>query len=552
MARRSSSWDVSPRPNSQAYEARHSKATVERNRIRATEVTARIERVSIGAQGPGLGRRVGTSAMWSALNAGLLRASTFLISLLIARLVVPYEFGVFTVAFTIMSFALSLPELGVSSAIVREHDRSRDIAPTVFTISLLGGATLAGIMVLFAPVLASELGAPAATGAVRVLAIIPLLSGLSVVPTALMSRDFMQRQRFITDAAFFVVSTVTMLAVVQSGHAVMGLAWSQVAGHVVSIALLMWMAPEKHWPGLRWSEARRLLRFGLPLAGSNLAGIAVAYVDFIVVGHWLGPQKLAYYNLAFSIVGWPVTIFSAVLISVTLPTLSRVRHDSAEVNRHLRAGLSAVVAGSFPAYALLCALSGALIDVVYGPRWHAAWSALVVLGIFGATRTVLLMFTDLAVALGLTRRLLYIQLTWLGCLVPTMIVCVTKWGILGAGIAHALVVTLVVLPMYLATLRWRTPVPLASLRFVLGRPFVGSIAAAAAAYGGASLVVGDVSKLLVGLSCGLVAYMLLAGPWMLRVARLLRAMYWRDHSGPAAAQALRTPLAAEPLVAPHG
>jgi len=119
--------------------------------------------------------------MWSALNAGLLRASTFLVSLLVAHLVVPYEFGVFTVAFTILSFALSLPELGVGSAIVREHDRSRDIAPTVFTISLLGGAVLAGVMVLGAPFFASELGAPAAASAVRVLAIVPLLSGLSVV-----------------------------------------------------------------------------------------------------------------------------------------------------------------------------------------------------------------------------------------------------------------------------------------------------------------------------------------------------------------------------------
>jgi PST family polysaccharide transporter len=552
MARRLPSWDASSRPNSLAYEPRHSKATIERNRIRASEITARIELVPIDAEGPGLGRRVGTSAMWSALNAGLLRASTFLVSLLVAHLVVPYEFGVFTVAFTIMSFALSLPELGVSSAIVREHDRSREIAPTVFTISLLGGGLLAGVMVLFAPFFASELGAPAAAGAVRVLAIIPLLSGLSVVPAALMSRDFMQRQRFITDAAFFGVSTATMLVLVLLGHPILGLAWGQVSGHVVSITLLMLMAPEKYWPGMRRREAKRLLGFGLPLAGANLLTMAIANVDFVVVGHWLGPQRLGYYNLAFSIVGWPVTIFSAVLISVTLPTLSRVRHDGAELTRHVRAGLSAVVAGSFPAYALLCALSGALIDVVYGSRWHAAWSALVVLGIFGVTRTVLLMLSDLAVALGLTRRLLYIQLAWFACLVPTMIACVTRWGILGAGIAHALVVTLIVLPMYLFTVHRQTPVPLASLKFVLGRPLVGSVGAAAAAYGGAALVQGDAAKLLVGLACGLAAYALLAGPWMLRVGRLLIAMYWRDHSGAAPAQAPSTSLPAEPLVASHG
>ena len=113
MAQRAPSGGVSARPKSAAYEARHSTAAVDRNRIRATEVTARIERVSIDPDGSGLGRRVGTSAMWSALNAGLLRASTFLFSLLVARLVVPYEFGVFTVALTIMTFALSLPELGV-------------------------------------------------------------------------------------------------------------------------------------------------------------------------------------------------------------------------------------------------------------------------------------------------------------------------------------------------------------------------------------------------------------------------------------------------------
>jgi len=134
-----------------------------------------------------------------------------------------------------------------------------------------------------------------------------------------------------------------------------------------------------------------------------------------------------------------------------------------------------------------------------------------------------------------------------------MIVCVTRWGILGAGIAHAVVVTLIVLPMYLAAVRQRTPVPLASLSFVLGRPFLGSIGAAAAAYGGALLVIGDLSKLLVGLVCGLAVYALLAGPWMLRIGRLLRVMYWHTHGDdPDTAQPQRAPLPAEALAAPNG
>jgi lipopolysaccharide exporter len=503
------------------------------------------EAVSVRPTATG-GRQVGSSAIWSAANAGIVRASTFAVSLLIARLVAPYEFGVFTVAFVVLTFALSLPQLGVASAIVREHNRSADIAPTVLTISLIGGALVALIMVLFAPLFARELGVPDAAGAVRVLSLIPLLSGFSALPVALMSRDFMQRQQFIADASFFLVSTVTMLVLVLRGHAVMGLVWSQVAGHIVSISLLMRMAPERHWPGWRRREAAHLLAFGLPLAGSTVITMAIENVDFIVVGHLLGAQKLGYYNLAFSIAGWPVTIFGAVLISVTLPTLSRARHDPRELTRHVRAGLSAVVAASFPVCALMSALAGPLINVVYGPRWHAAWSALIVLSIFGAARTILRLFSDLAIALGQTRRLFYVQLAWLGSLVPVMFICVTRWGIFGAGIAHALIVTLVVLPMYLATLHRKTPVPLGALRSSLMHPFAASLLGGVAAYAAASLVDGDVWKLLLGLAAGLLGYSLLAGRWLVRVGGTLRAMYWRPEQGPEAATRLLADAATLP------
>jgi PST family polysaccharide transporter len=473
-----------------------------------------------------LGRRVGTSALWTALNTGVLRVATFATSLVIARLVTPYDFGVFTVALTIFNILFSISELGVSSALVREYDRSRAIAPTIFTISLVNGAVLSGVMVAFAPELARALGAPAATTALRILALVVLLSGFSAVPAALMSRDFMQRQRFITDAAFFVASTASMLVLVLLGHPVIGLAVSRVAGQVVTVILIMAMSPEKYWPGFRWHEAKPLLAFGLPLAGSYLISLAIANVDFIVIGHQLGARRLGYYNLAFNISGWPVTIFSSVLISVTLPTLSRVRDRPVELNRHLAAGLSAIAATSFPVCALLAALSVPLIDVVYGARWHAAWSALVVLALFGAARTVLMLFSDLAIATGLTRRLFVIQALWLLTLIPVMVFCVTTWGIAGAGIAHALVVVLLVVPMYLLVLRRSTSIDLGRLLPCLVRPIGASLAAAGVAYAATRLVDAQTWQLMIGFGAGFLTYLLLSGTWLLEVKRTLVSMYW--------------------------
>jgi PST family polysaccharide transporter len=476
-----------------------------------------------------IGRQVGVGAMWSAANAATLRLATFVVSLLVAHLVAPYYFGVFTVALTVYGIAMSISELGVSSAIVREHDRSPIMAPTVFTISLINGALLALLLIVSAPYLASELGASNAATAIRILSGVLFLSGFSAVPAALMSRDFMQRQRFITDAGFFVVSTVTLLLLLWLlSNPVMALALSLLAAHLTTVILIVWMSPEKYWPGLVWPEAKHLLTFGLPLAGSNLLTVAIANIDFIVVGHTLGAQKLGYYSLAFNISSWPVTIFSSVLISVTLPTLSRVRDSPTELTRHMQAGLSAVVAASFPVCALFAGLAGPLIDTVYGTRWHPAWTALIVLSLFGAARTVLQLFSDLAIAVGLTRRLLVIQLAWIVVLAPVMIFCVHQWGIEGAGIAHASVVILLVIPFYLHTVRRNTTVHLSALPSSLIIPFIASVAAGIAAYESSRLPDGHVVKLLVGVVCGLLVYLVIAGRWMAELAQRLRAMYWTD------------------------
>jgi PST family polysaccharide transporter len=500
-----------------------------------TGATVEAGRASVDpVASPLVGRKVGIGALWSALNAGTLRVATFAVSLVAARLIAPNDFGVFTVAITVFNVAISFAELGVSSALVREHRRSPELAPTVFTLSLANAGLLAGLMVIFAPTLARQLGSAEATDAVRVLALFVLLSGFSAVPAALMTRDFMQRQRFVIDAAFLVSSTAAMIVFVSLGHPVMGLAVSRVAGQVVTVVMISWMAPERYWPGFQWRVAKPLLSFGLPLAGSNLLMMAIANVDFAVVGHALGPRQLGYYNLAYSISGWPVTIFSAVLISVTLPTLSRVRDSPAELTRHLAAGLSAVTALSFPVCALCSVLAGPLIDTVYGHRWHPAWAALVVLSIFGAARTVLTLFSDLAIALGLTRWLLAIQLAWVAVLVPVMMLCVHRWGIAGAGVAHALVVTLLVIPLYVMITKRATPVRLAAVRDALLPPLGASLCAAGAAYGASLPVDAPLAKLLLGLAAGLLAYVLVAGRWLVALRRRLHNLYWRKDGEPAA------------------
>jgi PST family polysaccharide transporter len=169
----------------------------------------------------------------------------------------------------------------------------------------------------------------------------------------------------------------------------------------------------------------------------------------------------------------------------------------------------------------------------------------VVLSIFGAARTVLTLFSDLAIAVGRTRWLFAIQVVWLAVLTPLMIVCVQRWGIAGAGMAHAAVVTLLVIPLYVMLTKRATPVRLGAVRDALLPPLGGALCAAGAAYGATVLVESSLAKLLLGLVAGLLAYAVVAGRWLGQLRRRLHDMYWRKDGEPAAAQ----PVAEQPAAA---
>ena len=473
----------------------------------------------------GMSRKLAQGALWSGLNTAVLRLGQFVISIILARLISPHEFGVFVVALIIYLIVINVSELGVSAALVREIDNADRIAPTVSTIAIVSSAALAAVMYALAPVLAATLGAPDATDAVRVLAIPLLLAGPSAVPAALLTRDFRQDRRFVADLSNFVVANGTLLVFALDGHGVMALAWSRVAGQVVSTILLYVFAPRRYPPGFDVREARRLLRFGGPLAGANLASFTLINIDFMAIGRLAGPLQLGYYNLAFTVASWPPSIFTTILHSVTMPALARVRGGVSEVARHVNVAVAALCAVAFPVTAVCVVLAHPLVTVVYGTTWAPAAPILVVLALFGSVRVVLLLFSDVLVVMDRTRQLLHLQLLWLSVLAPAMFLAVDLGGALGAGVAQVLVAVVLVVPAYLVVLVRSVGLPLRVLVMPAGWPLAAAVTAGGMAYLVADRLASPWAKLVGAGGCFAVIYLLVLGVWLLHLKRELNGLY---------------------------
>lgn len=480
--------------------------------------------------GHGLGRQVRAGAMWSGASSMLLRLGNVVVAAVVARLVTPRDFGVFAVALTVHLIAFNISELGVSAVLMRGSADPDEIAPTVTTISIASSAAFALLMAGLAEPLASLLGSPAASAPIRVMAIGVFLVGVFAVPGALLVREFRQDRRFLADLTGFVVASGTLVMLASAGRGAMAFAWSQVIGQLMAGVVLLRLAPSRYWPGWDSRVVGSLLRFGIPLAGANLLSYTILNIDYVCIGRLLGAVPLGFYLLAFNVASWSTSLFGAMVNGVAMPAFSRVQHAREDLHRYLATAVRAVAVVTFPVAVLTLVLADSLITTMYGSRWGAAVPALEVLALYGALRVLSQLFANALLGLGFTRLLLAVQLVWLGALVPLMIAGVERRGLVGAGLAHLVVLAALVLPLYAMVL---TRIAATSQWFVL-RAIAPALFASALA-GLAAGVVRAVTptgllELLVGLAVGGAVYLAAIAPWVGPQARHVLAERWAERA----------------------
>src|ERR1700733_4030107 len=261
---------------------------------------------------------------WSFANNTTARIGTLPIGIVLARLLGPHSFGTFAVALVALNAVLSFNDLGVSLAIVRGQGEPSEIAPTVATLSVASSLiTYAGCF-FGAPAFASAMGAPAAAGVIRVLAISVIVDGIAATPAALMQRYFRQDRKTIADQVNNWLGVAVSLGLAWQGFGAMSLAIGRMSGAVASGILFIVFSPEPVRFGFDRAKARALCRFGLPLAGASILVFAGTNVDQLVVGHMLGATALGFYVLAVNLATWPVNMFSLPARSAAPAGVSRL------------------------------------------------------------------------------------------------------------------------------------------------------------------------------------------------------------------------------------
>ena len=464
--------------------------------------------------------RVRRALAWSTVNNIVLRLGNLAVGILLARLLSPAEFGVFAVAMTALAIVMALADLGMSADIVRHGVQGR--AGTVTTLSMATSALLTLGMCLAAGPVADAMGSPQAAPVVRVMSLTLLLSGLSVVPYAIMQREYRQSAQMGLDSTSFVLGTLVTVVLVFFGMGAMALALSRVVAQGVVTVLQFVLTRTRPVFGFDRGVARQLLLFGVPLAAANVLSWVVMNVGHLTVGTVAGTVMLGLYTLAFNISTWPMSALGMAIRVVALPAFAGTENASRRAD-----GFLAAAALTWSVALLvgvgLSALAHVVVPLLYGSRWSPAALALAGLAFFGALRVLFDLIATFLVAVGASRPVLIVQAVWLAVLIPAVYVGQREYGLAGAGWAHVAACALVVLPLYAVFLRAHR-VPLRAFAGRLAIPALMALPAVLAGRWAVGAVSGTPLQLLAGGGVAAAVYVLPLVPWLRRRLAELRAL----------------------------
>ena len=317
----------------------------------------------------GLETKVASGIAWSFLEKILTMVIQMVVSIIVARELMPEDFGVMAIMTFFTSVALAIVDSGFSQALIRKESPSDSDYRTVLYFNLAMSVVLYGVLVAVAYPVAMLYDAPVIWTIAPVLFLVLPINALCVVQTVMFTREF----RFaLLSKVVFVASLVSgVVAVVM---AIMGWGiWALVAQRL----LMMGIKALAFWSIRRWrsdaplslASLRAMAPFSLRLLATDLIASVYNNVAQLFIGKIHNTSMLGYYSQAQKLKDLPVISTVQAVQGVTFPALSQIKDDDTKFSAgYLRISemLAFVV---FPLMLGMVAVAEDMFLLLLGDKW---------------------------------------------------------------------------------------------------------------------------------------------------------------------------------------
>lgn len=307
--------------------------------------------------------------IWSSVERFSVQGVGFMVTLVIARILDPKDFGLVGMLAIFLAVAQSLIDSGFSQALIRKQNRTEIDNSTVFYFNVAVSVFLYLLFYTIAPWVADFYNEPQLTELMRVLCFIIIINSLAVVQRAIYSATLNFKTQ--AKAAFIaaLLSGVVGVVLAYQNYGVWTLVWQQLLNAGINTALL-WIYSNWYPKWIySWKSFRELFAFGSKLLASGLLDTLYTNLYPLVIGKVFNATSLGYYSQADRFTKLPSSNITGIIQRVTYPVLCTLQNDDDKLREDYRKLLRLSAFIIFPLMCLLAGLAYPLIELLLGEKW---------------------------------------------------------------------------------------------------------------------------------------------------------------------------------------
>lgn len=309
---------------------------------------------------------------WSAADAFLGQGVTFIVGLVLARILSPEEYGLIGIVTIFTTILLGFVDCGFGNALVRKQDVTDQDYNTMFYINLVMSLVMYGLLYAGAPLIARFFERHQLVQLVRVTGLLLIIQALSIVQSTILTKkiDFKTK----TIAAFVAAS---LSGVIGIGMAFMGYGVWSLVGQQLSRSTLytisLWIL-NRWWPKMKFSveSLRYMWGFGWKIMLSGFLERLWNQFYQVVVGKYYNPATLGQYTRSKEYASIFSSNLTSVVQRVTFPVLSEVQGNTTRMVVAYRRVIKTTMFVTAIIMISLSAVAEPLIYCLIGPQWHVA------------------------------------------------------------------------------------------------------------------------------------------------------------------------------------
>lgn len=307
--------------------------------------------------------------VWSGIERFSVQGIQFVLSFVIARQLLPSDYGLIAMLGIFMAIAQSFIDSGFSNALIQKQDRTDTDYSTVFYFNVVVAILMYLIFYFCAPWIAAFYETPQLSSIIGWVGLNFIISSLATVQRAKLTIELNFKLQAKVSIVAILISGGLSIWMAYNGYGVWTLVCQTLVNNTITV-LLLWLTA--HWRPLRafsWSSFKELFGFGSKLLAGGLLNTIYTNMYTLIIGKFFSAADLGYFSRAYSITQYPSTNITSIVTRVTYPVECQVQHDDELLQQKYFSFIRVVSFVVFPMMMGLAVLCEPFIRIVLTDKW---------------------------------------------------------------------------------------------------------------------------------------------------------------------------------------